>query len=194
MIIYINAKQFHLLCIFCKYKKQSSISSLLRCAFEPLSPCALAPLCPCALEPLRPCAFEPLCPCAVAPLRLFYYLCGIIILMAMESTRQKKVSRLIQKEVADIFLKKGNEIAHGKLISITRVRVSPDLSFAKVYISIFPADNQDVILHSIQDHTSKIRFDLGHKIRTQLRIVPDIAFHIDDSLDYIDKIDKLLKS
>ncbi|TAL70355.1 MAG: 30S ribosome-binding factor RbfA [Bacteroidetes bacterium] len=112
----------------------------------------------------------------------------------MESTRQKKVSRLIQKELADIFLKRGNEFSHGKLVSITRVRVSPDLSFAKIYLSIFPATNQEDILHAIQEHSSKIRFDLGHKVRTQLRIVPGIAFHIDDSLDYIDKIDKLLKT
>lgn len=112
----------------------------------------------------------------------------------MESTRQKKVSRLIQKELADIFLKKGNEFAHGKLISITKVRVSPDLSFAKVYISIFPAADQDAIMQSINEHNNKIRFDLGQKVRNQLRIIPDIAFHIDDSLDYIDKIDKLLKS
>jgi ribosome-binding factor A len=112
----------------------------------------------------------------------------------MESTRQKKVSRLIQKELADIFLRKSGEIAPGKMVSITRVRISPDLSFAKIYISIFPATDQDKILQSIQDHTSKIRFDLGHKVRSQLRIVPDLAFHIDDSLDYIDKIDKLLKS
>ncbi len=112
----------------------------------------------------------------------------------MESTRQKKVARLIQKELADIFIKKGNELAHGKLISITKVRVSPDLSFAKVFISIFPAAGQDDILKSIEEHNSRIRFDLGHKIRSQLRIVPEIAFHIDDSLDYIDKIDKLLKS
>jgi ribosome-binding factor A len=112
----------------------------------------------------------------------------------MESTRQKKVSRLIQKELADIFLKRGNEFAHGKLVSITRVRVSPDLSFAKVYISIFPATSQEEVLQSIREHGSKIRFDLGHKVRSQLRIVPDLAYHIDDSLDYIDKIDKLLKS
>jgi len=112
----------------------------------------------------------------------------------MESTRQKKVSRLVQKELADIFLRRGNEFGHGKLVSITRVRISPDLSFAKVYISIFPATNQEDVLKSLQEHSSKIRYDLGHKVRTQLRIVPDIAFHIDDSLDYIDKIDKLLKS
>ena len=112
----------------------------------------------------------------------------------MESTRQKKVSRLIQKELADIFLRKNNEFAHGKLISITSVRVSPDLSFAKVFLSIFPATNQEEIVNAIQEHSSKIRFELGQKVRTQLRIVPDIAFYIDDSLDYIDNIDKLLKS
>jgi ribosome-binding factor A len=112
----------------------------------------------------------------------------------MESTRQKKVSRLIQKEVADIFLKRGSELAHGKMVSVTKVRVSPDLSFAKVFISIYPSNGQDDILKAIQDHSPKIRFEMGQKIRRQLRIVPEIAFFIDDSLDYIDKIDKLLKS
>jgi len=112
----------------------------------------------------------------------------------MESTRQKKVSRLIQKEVADIFLKKGSELAHGKMVSVTKVRVSPDLSFARVYISIYPSAGQDDILKSVQDHSSKIRFEMGQKIRRQLRIVPEIAFFIDDSLDYIEKIDKLLKT
>ena len=111
-----------------------------------------------------------------------------------ESTRQKKVARLIQKEIADIFLHKGSEYAPGKMISITKVRVSPDLSYAKIYISIFPSVNHDEILNSINEHVHKIRFDLGHKVRSQLRIVPEIAFFIDDSLDYIEKIDKLLKS
>jgi ribosome-binding factor A len=112
----------------------------------------------------------------------------------MESTRQKKVSRLIQKELAELFIRKNNEIAHGRLVSVTIVRVSPDLSFAKVFLSIFPSQNQDEILNSIKDIASKIRFELGQKVRTQLRIVPEIAFYIDDSLDYIDNIDKLLKS
>lgn len=111
----------------------------------------------------------------------------------MESTRQKKVSRLIQKEVAEIFLRKGSEYAPGKMISITRVRISPDLSFAKIYLSIFPSADNNHVLQSVQDHTPRIRFDLGHKIKSQLRIVPEIAFYIDDSLDYIDKIDRLLK-
>ena len=113
---------------------------------------------------------------------------------AMESTRQKKVSRLIQKELADIFLRKNKEFAPGKLVSITFVRVSPDLSFAKVFLSVFPSANQEVEVNTIREHTSKIRFELGQKVRTQLRIVPEIAFFIDDSLDYIDNIDKLLKT
>jgi ribosome-binding factor A len=112
----------------------------------------------------------------------------------MESTRQKKVSRLIQKEMADIFLKRGAELAHGKMVSITKVRVSPDLSFAKIYVSIYPSAGQDEILKSINDHSPKIRFEMGQKVRKQLRIVPEIVFFIDDSLDYIDKIDRLLKS
>ncbi|HEX2921115.1 MAG TPA: 30S ribosome-binding factor RbfA [Bacteroidales bacterium] len=112
----------------------------------------------------------------------------------MESTRQKKVSKLIQKELAEIFIKKGNELSHGSLVSITKVRMSPDLSFAKVFISVFPAKNQADILHVIQEHGARIRFDLGQKIRSQLRIVPEIAYMIDDSLDYIDNIDRLLKS
>jgi len=111
-----------------------------------------------------------------------------------ESTRQKKVARLIQKEVADIFLRKGNEYARGKMVSITKVRVSPDLSYAKIYISIFPSANHDEVLNSIMGHTHKIRFELGKKVRSQLRIVPEVAFFIDDSLDYIEKIDKLLKT
>jgi ribosome-binding factor A len=111
-----------------------------------------------------------------------------------ESTRQKKVSRLVQKEIADIFLRKGIEYAPGKMVTITKVRMSPDLSFAKIFISIFPSENHDEVLKSIQEHVHKIRFELGQKVGKQLRIVPEIAFNIDDSLDYIEKIDKLLKS
>jgi len=111
----------------------------------------------------------------------------------MESTRQKKVSRLIQKEIATILQRKSNELAPGRLISVTVVRMSPDLSLAKVYISIFPSANKQDVLNTLKDHSSRIRFELGQKIRTQLRIVPEIAYFIDDSLDYIENIDKLLK-
>jgi ribosome-binding factor A len=111
----------------------------------------------------------------------------------MESTRQKKVSRLVQKEMADIFLRNGSELAHGKMVSVTKVRVSPDLSFAKIYVSIYPSDGQDAVLKAIQEHSPKIRYEMGQKVRRQLRIVPEIVFYIDDSLDYIENIDKLLK-
>ncbi|HVN59241.1 MAG TPA: 30S ribosome-binding factor RbfA [Bacteroidales bacterium] len=112
----------------------------------------------------------------------------------MESTRQKKVSRLIQKELAELLIRKNNEIAPGKLVSVTVVRVSPDLSFARVFLSIFPSADQVQVLNTIKELAPKLRFELGQKVRTQLRIVPEIAFFIDDSLDYIDNIDKLLKS
>jgi len=111
----------------------------------------------------------------------------------MESTRQKKVSRLIQKEIATILQRKTNELAPGKLISVTVVRMSADLSLAKVYLSIFPSAEKQEVLNTLKDHSSRIRFELGQKIRTQLRIVPEIAYFIDDSLDYIDNIEKLLK-
>ncbi len=112
----------------------------------------------------------------------------------MDSTRQKKISRLIQKELAVIFLRTGAEIAPGKMISITKVRISPDLSLARIFVSIFPSGDQDAVLSSIHDHTSKIRYELGQKVRTQLRIIPELSFYIDDSLDYIDNIEKLLKT
>jgi ribosome-binding factor A len=114
--------------------------------------------------------------------------------MFMESTRQKKVSRLVQKELADIILKKGHEIAPGKMISITQVRISPDLSLAKAYISIFPTVNKDDVLEALKANVKSIRYDLGLKVKLQLRIVPELAFYLDDSLDYIDNLDKLLKT
>ena len=88
--------------------------------------------------------------------------------MESESTRQKKVARLLQKEIADIFLKKGNELAHGKLVTVTKVRVSPDFSFARVFISIFPSSNQHEVLNNIEEHSAKIRFELGDRKSTRL--------------------------
>ncbi len=110
----------------------------------------------------------------------------------MESTRQKKVSRLIQKELAVIFQRKANEFAPGKIISVTVVRMSPDLSLAKVFLSIYPSSDKNSVLDSVKDHAGKIRFELGQKVRTQLRIIPEIAYFIDDSLDYIENIENLL--
>ncbi|MCU0378064.1 MAG: 30S ribosome-binding factor RbfA [Bacteroidales bacterium] len=111
----------------------------------------------------------------------------------MDSTRQKKVARLIQKELAEIMLHHSGELAPGKMISVTEVRVSPDLSFAKTWVSIFPSEKSSEILINIRSHVPRIRYELGQKIRNQLRIIPEIAFFIDDSNDYIDNISNLLK-
>ena len=111
----------------------------------------------------------------------------------MESTRQKKVARLVQKELAEIIMHHGGELAPGKMISVTTVRVSPDLSLAKTYVSIFPSEGSALVLAALRNSVPKLRFELGQKVRNQLRIVPEIAFFIDDSNDYIDKITNLLK-
>lgn len=110
----------------------------------------------------------------------------------MESTRQKKVERLLHKELAEILRQKTTELARGKMLTVTTVRVSPDLSLAKIYLSIFPSDNSESTLGHITDNTPRIRNALGNKIRKQLRIIPEIAFYLDDSLDYIDNIDSIL--
>ena len=111
----------------------------------------------------------------------------------MDTTRQNKISRLIQKDMAEILQKEGRNFFSGVLISVTNVRVSPDLSIARVYVSIFPSEKGAEILLEIKKLNSKIRGLLGLKVGKQLRIVPQLDFHIDDSLDYIDNIDRLLK-
>lgn len=111
----------------------------------------------------------------------------------MDSTRQNKISRLIQKDLAEIIQKEGKNIFSGVIVSVTSVRISPDLSIAKAYLSIFPSEKSKETLKEIKLNQSKIRGLLGLKVGKQLRIVPQIDFHIDDSLDYIDNIDRLLK-
>ena len=111
----------------------------------------------------------------------------------MESTRQKKISRLLQKELAELLRQKAQEIAKGKLITVTVVRVSPDLGIAKVYLSIFPSNESEEILGLIDGANKKLRLDMDKQLRNQLRLVPELSFYLDDSLDYIDNIDSLLK-
>ncbi len=111
----------------------------------------------------------------------------------MESTRQKKISRLLQKELAEILRQKTQEISPGKIITVTTVRVSPDLGVSKIYLSIFPSADKDAALEKITSLTKNIRYELGRKIKNQMRVVPELNFYPDDSLDYIDNIDSLLK-
>ena len=111
----------------------------------------------------------------------------------MEKTRLKKVDRLIQKELSLIFQQ--NPLAEYRhiLISVTVVRISPDLSVARVYLSIFPSDDSEEIVEKITERTGKIKYELGKKLRHQLRKLPDLKFFVDDSLEYAGKIDDLLK-
>ena len=111
----------------------------------------------------------------------------------METTRQQKISRLIQKELSDIFQKQ-TQGTHGVLVSVSAVRISPDLSIARGYLSIFPSEKAEEILSNINANVRQIRYELGTRVRHQLRIIPDLKFFIDDSLDYLDHIDSLLKS
>lgn len=110
----------------------------------------------------------------------------------MESTRQSKIARLIQKELSEIFLLQAKSI-NGVLVSVTSVRVSPDLSIARVYISVFPSERGNEIVKNLNGNMKSIRFDLGNRLRHQLRIIPELKFFIDDSLDYLERIDELLK-
>ncbi len=111
----------------------------------------------------------------------------------MESNRQQKINRLIQKELSEIFLMETKKM-HGVLISVTNVRVSPDLSMARAYLSIFPSEKGEEILTNINDNVKSVRYELGKRVGKQLRIIPELMFHIDDSLDYIENIDKLLNN
>ena len=109
----------------------------------------------------------------------------------METTRQSKINRLLQKELGEIFLTETKKMP-GTLVSVSIVRVSPDLSVAKVYLSIFPSDKAQSILSAVKENAKGIRFDLAGRVRFQLRKVPELSFFIDESLDYIDNIDTLL--
>ncbi len=110
----------------------------------------------------------------------------------METTRQNKISRLIQKELSDIFLLQ-TKATNGILVSVSVVRISPDLSVARVYLSVFPSNRSEEIVNNINANMKSIRYELGTRVRHQLRIIPELKFFVDDSLDYIEKIDGLLK-
>ena len=111
----------------------------------------------------------------------------------MEGIRLQKVERLLQKELGGIILRLTPELFPGRMVTVTRVRVSPDLSLARLHVSVFPSAQGPATLGVLQRSTKTIRMELGRAVRHQLRIVPELSFFIDDSLDYIDRIDSLLK-
>ena len=110
----------------------------------------------------------------------------------MQETRQNRISRLLQKELSLIFQSQTRAM-HGVMVSVTRVKVSPDLSICTAYLSIFPSEKGEELLQNIRQNASTVRYDLGQRVRNQLRVIPELRFFIDDSLDYIEKIDELLK-
>jgi ribosome-binding factor A len=110
----------------------------------------------------------------------------------MESTRQQKISRLIQKDLGAIFQEQARDHFSGALITVTKVSVTKDLSVAKVYISLFAVKDKNVLLEKIRMRTREVRHELGTRVHNQLRVIPDLQFFLDDSLDYIDNIDHLL--
>jgi ribosome-binding factor A len=111
----------------------------------------------------------------------------------METTRQKKVARLLQKELGEIFQRESRNMFNGAFITVTTVRISPDLSFAKVYISMFAVKDKNEMLKMIKSKNKEIRTNLAEKIKNQVRAIPSFDFYIDDSLDYAEKIENLLK-
>lgn len=111
----------------------------------------------------------------------------------METTRQQKIAKQIQKDVAEIFQKEGASIVRGMLVTVTAVRVSPDFGYAKIYVSIFPFDRSATAMQQIERNNWFIRRALGQRIRNQLKNVPEIQFFLDDSLEYIEHIDEALK-
>ncbi len=111
----------------------------------------------------------------------------------MSSIRQNKVARLLQKEVSNIFQLNAANWFPNTMVTVTVVRVSPDFSFAKVYLSVFGKMEPKECVELISAHAKMVRGELGKKIGKQLRITPELAFYVDDSLDYAEEIDQLLK-
>ena len=109
------------------------------------------------------------------------------------STRQLKVAREIQKHLAEMIRAKGMAAFDGALVTVSEVRVSPDLSVAKVFVSIFPSEKQGQVMHILEENNKALRGELGHLVAKQLRIVPELIFLLDTTLDYAQHIEELLK-
>ena len=110
----------------------------------------------------------------------------------MDSTRLQKISRMLQRDIAEIIQKELADDIRGSLATVTTVRISPDLAYAKIYVSIFPFERSEQLLDTIREKSWLIRKLLGGRIRNQLKVVPELEFFLDDSLEYIENIDNLL--
>ena len=111
----------------------------------------------------------------------------------METSRQQKIAKQIQKDVAEIFQKEGAALVRGLLVTVTGVRVSPDFGYAKIYVSVFPFDRSAELMKTLEHQNWFVRRALGQRLRNQLKNVPEIQFFLDDSLEYIEHIEQALK-
>jgi len=109
----------------------------------------------------------------------------------MESKRQQKFAGVIQKDLAEIFQREGMNYLPGTMVTVTKVRVSPDLALARVYLSFFNSSNKDLAINTIKSHAGEIRYKLGSRIKDQARIVPQLDFFVDDTSEYVERMDKI---
>ncbi len=112
----------------------------------------------------------------------------------MDSTRQHKFARLILKEIADIFGREGKNFYGNAFVTVTDASVSPDLSIARIYLSLFNEKQPKEVLETIRLHSKEIRKILGNRIHNQVRIIPELHFYLDESADYAEKMDKIMKN
>ena len=113
--------------------------------------------------------------------------------MESQSTRQQKVARQVQRDLAEIIRARGMAAYDGAMLTVSGVKITPDLALAKVYVSVFPSAKATDVMEQLEEETSRLRGELGRRVSKQLRIVPELVFYLDDSLDYVEHIDELLK-
>jgi ribosome-binding factor A len=109
----------------------------------------------------------------------------------MESKRQQKFAGVIQQDLATIFHREGNSYLPNTMVTITKVRVTPDLAIARIFLSFFNNTNTQLALQTVKSHASEIRYKLGARIKDQVRIIPQLEFFIDDTNEYVDRMDKI---
>jgi ribosome-binding factor A len=110
----------------------------------------------------------------------------------MESKRQHRISRLLQRDLGEIFQQESRKFSGGAMITVTKVTVTRDLAIARVYLSLFATNDKESLLENIRKHKNEIKYKLGNRVRNQLRAIPDLEIYEDDSLDYIENIENLL--
>lgn len=109
----------------------------------------------------------------------------------MESKRQQKFARVIQKDLGELFQRESSNLLPNVFITITKIRVTPDLAMARIYLSFYNTNNPALALSEIRNQTREIRYKLGQRIKDQVRVIPELEFFIDDTSDYVSRMDEL---